>query len=52
MDYEARLRSLGVDMEIMVDLAERMLDQLTNARQSISEALEDEVNMKLMSGQA
>lgn len=52
MDYEARLRSLDVDMEIMVDLAERMLDQLTNARQAISEALEDEVNMKLMSGQA
>ena len=52
MDYEARLRSLDVDMEIMVDLAERMLDQLTNARQSICEALEDEVNMKLTSGQA
>lgn len=51
MDYEARLRSLDVDMEIMVDLAQRMLDQLTNARQSISEALEEEVNFKLMSGQ-
>lgn len=50
MDYEARLRSLDVDMEIMVDLAERMLDQLTNARQTISEALEEEHNFKAMSG--
>lgn len=52
MDTETRLRSLDVDMEIMVDLAQRMLDQLTCARQGISDGLEDEVNMKLMSGQA
>ena len=50
MDYEARLRSLDVDMEIMVDLAERMLDQLTEARQSISDALEEEHNFKAQSG--
>ena len=50
MDYEARLRSLDVDMEIMVDLAERMLDQLTEARQSISDALEEELNFKAQSG--
>lgn len=51
MDTEARLRSLEVDVEIMVDLAQRMLDQLTNASQSISEALEEEYNLKAMSGQ-
>ena len=50
MDYEARLRSLDTDIEIMVDLAERMLDQLTNARQTISEALEEEYHFKAMSG--
>lgn len=52
MDYEARLRSLDVDMEIMVDLAQRTLDQLTYARQTISEALEEEMTYKMMSGQA
>ena len=52
MDHEARLHSLDVDMEIMVDLAQRMLDQLTEARQAISEALEEEITFKMMSGQA
>lgn len=50
MDYEARLRSLDVDMEIMVDLAQRMLDQLTEARQSISDALTEELDFKAQAG--
>ena len=46
--FEA-LRSLDENMEMMVDLAQSMLDQLTEARQAIQNAMDDEFAYELMS---
>lgn len=39
---EATLRSVTCDIEVMVHLAQLMLDQLTIAQATIDQALEDE----------
>ena len=45
---EATLRSLTCDIEVMVHLAQLMLDQLTIAQATIDQALEEEIQTDLM----
>lgn len=45
---EATLRSLTCDIEVMVHLAQLMLDQLTIAQATIDQALEEEIQIAQM----
>ena len=44
---EATLRSLTCDIEVMVHLAQLMLDQLTIAQATIDQALEEEAQIMM-----